>query len=366
MSHKAFSAPIVFFLIVCALGPMIGCQPREEITSYTVPRERSLRPPVSQAELANQMDHILVAILPAGDQAWFFKMTGKAPALNRQRGEFSKFLATLKAGSSANAIPSWQLPTGWKEEEASEMRVATLVVPDEQGVLEIAVSSLPLTEDWQDFLTRNVNRWLGQLNQSPLDGATINKLTEKISTSAGAATLIELVGFKRQQPPGDPHAGLSMPPVTPGASQQPTSKPLAYDTPDGWQPGRLSAMRKAAFNIVEGERKAEFTVIDLPTAGGAQISDVQANVLRWAGQVGLTDLDDAALGKLVKEITISGVSGSFVALLGPKQEESPTGMLAAMVVHDGKVWFFKMFGDRALVESQQDAFQQFLESVQFQ
>lgn len=366
MSHKTFWAPKGLVLIACVFGPIVGCEPQEQITSYTVPRETPLRPPVIQAELANQLDHILVAILPAGDQAWFFKMVGQAPVLNRQRGDFMKFLATLESGTSAGAIPVWQLPTGWKEKGASEMRVATLVVPDEQGAMEVSVSSLPLTEDWQDFLTRNVNRWLGQLSQTPLDEATINKLTDKVTTPAGAVTLIELVGIKRQQPQGNPHAGLSMPQGTAGASQQPSSKPLTYETPDGWQPGRLSSMRKAAFNIVQGNRKAEVTVVDLPTAGGAQITDVQANVMRWAGQVGLADMDDVALAKLVEEITISGTSGSFVALFSPEQAESPTAMLAAMVVHNEKVWFFKMFGERALVVSQQEAFQQFLKSVQFQ
>jgi hypothetical protein len=125
-------------------------------------------------------------------------------------------------------------------------------------------------------------------------------------------------------------------------------------------------MRKAAFNVVDGDQQAEVTVIDLPEAGGAQISDVTANVQRWARQVGLTGLDDGALEKLVQETTIDGATGSYVALLGPEEAKRPVGMLAVMVVRDEKVWFFKLFGDRSLVEKQQDAFQTFLHSVRFQ
>jgi hypothetical protein len=36
-----------------------------------------------------------------------------------------------------------------------------------------------------------------------------------------------------------------------------------------------------------------------------------------------------------------------------------------MVVRGEKVWFFKLNGDRSLVEKQQDAFQGFLRSVRF-
>ncbi len=125
-------------------------------------------------------------------------------------------------------------------------------------------------------------------------------------------------------------------------------------------------MRKAAFNVVDGDQRAEVTVIDFSVAGGAQITDVAANVQRWARQVGLTGLDDAALAKLLQETTIDGATGSYVALLGPEDTERPVGMLAAMVVTDEKVWFFKLFGDRSLVEKQQDAFERFLNSVRFQ
>jgi hypothetical protein len=79
--------------------------------------------------------------------------------------------------------------------------------------------------------------------------------------------------------------------------------------------------------------------------------------------VGLTDPN---LAKVVEKTTIGGVEGSYVALLGPEDGERPAGLLAAMVMRDEKVWFFKLIGDRSLVESQQDAFREFLTSVRFQ
>lgn len=65
-------------------------------------------------------------------------------------------------------------------------------------------------------------------------------------------------------------------------------------------------MRKAAFRIVEGESQAEVTVIDLPASGGSQVTDVAANMARWAGQVGLTELGAEGLQKLIEPVTVDG------------------------------------------------------------
>lgn len=371
MPSKSSSA----LILALVMSISVGCQRQDGISTYTTEHESDSRLPTDYGSLAQRLDHTLAAILPQGDQAWFFKMAGTAPAVERRRDDFLAFLKTVAPATTAGAPPSWQLPEGWEEKEASQMRVATLVVPDDDSPLEIAVSSLPLSDDWDDFLSRNVNRWLGQLSQGPLTEATIKKLADEVATKAGPATVFELVGVQKNSGRRNPHAAsaadeaprTSPPPSQQQAqaSQQPSEGPLVFDTPAGWQPGRMSMMRKAAFNIVDGDEQAEMTVIDLPVAGGAQITDVAANVQRWAQQVGLSGLDDGAMAKLLQETTIDEAVGSYVALLGPEDSERPKGMLAAMVVRDEKVWFFKLFGDRKLVERQQDAFQSFLRSVRF-
>ncbi|MCH7751760.1 MAG: hypothetical protein IH898_06345 [Planctomycetes bacterium] len=376
MSSKFSNALILSLSLSLALllSTSFGCQRREGVSTYTTKQESASRSPTDFPALARQLDHTLAAILPQGDQAWFFKMAGPAPAVERRRADFLAFLKTVAPAATAGAPPTWQLPEGWEEKGASQMRVATLVVPDDDGPLEIAVSSLPLTDDWDDFLERNVNRWLGQLGQGPLAGATIKKLIDEVATAAGPATVIELVGVRKDSSRGNPHAGMtatrlprtSPPPSQQSASQQSVDAPLAFDTPAAWQPGRMSMMRKAAFNVVDGDQQAEVTVIDFSVDGGPRITDVAANVQRWAREVGLTGLDDTALEKLVQETKIDGIAGSYVALLGPEDAERPVGMLAAMVVRDERVWFFKLSGDRSLVEKQQDAFQSFLHSVRFQ
>lgn len=362
MLSKSSSALVLALALVSA-----GCQRQAGITTYTTPRESAPAKPTDFTAVSRQLDHMLAAILPVGEKAWFFKVTGPAPVIERRREDFLAFLKTVEKGS-ADAAPTWQLPESWQEQGASRMRAATLIVPDDDGPLEITVSDLPLTDDWDDFLLRNVNRWMGQLSQGPLASSTIEKLSEEVSTAAGTATVIELAGVLKSDDRDNPHAGMTRSKSarsSPSPPQQSEEEPLDFDTPDGWQPGRTSMMRKAAFNVVEDDQQAEATVIDLPAAGGAQIADVAANVRRWAGQVGLGALDEETLSKLLQETTIDGTKGSYVALLGPDGPERPVAMLAAMVVRDDKVWFFKLIGDRSLVEKQQDAFRSFLQSVRF-
>ncbi len=342
--------------LVLALSAAIGCQRGEEISTHRTPRQEPPRQAIDHAAFAQQLDHTLAAILPQGNRAWFFKLTGPATAIDRRRADFLQFLTTVASAESTDGPPTWQLPEGWQEKApTSEFITTVLVLPDEDGPLELSVSSLECSGDWQDFVVKNVNRLLGQLSQGPLDAATIGKLTQQVATAAGPATLIELAGILQQSPRANPHGAALV-------AKPRAEAPLVYETPAGWQPGRSSAMLTAAFAIVDGNQQAEATIIALPVSGGPQITDVAANVQRWAGQVGLADL---AVAEVVEKTTIDGAEGSYVALLGPEDGERPAGVLAAMLLRDDKVWFFKLIGDRSLVESQQDAFRDFLASVKF-
>lgn len=366
-----------FLGMPCLLMALVACEPAEQISTYTTERTAPPREPFDPAEMDAALDRMLTAMLPEGEQVYFFKMTGKAAAMGRHREVFHQFLATVGKGDSLDKPLIWQLPEGWTEKGSSDMRINTIVIPDSSGNLEIAVSSLPLSGSWDEFVTLNVNRWLGQLGQGELRRQTILNLTKKVPTQAGPATVIELAGVLRQTMPMNPHAdmntaGAASPPqasessvASPPPATSPSSleAPLTFDTPEGWQPGRVSAMRKAAFNIVDGSAQAEFTVIDLPSQGGAQITDVMANVQRWAAQVGLP-IDDK-LAELVETTKIDELEASYVNLVGPESANPRQAMLAAMVIRDDKVWFFKLVGPAALVERESENFNKFLASVRF-
>jgi hypothetical protein len=361
----------------------VGCRPQEKITTYRVD-ETSPRAVVDVDRLAGQLDHLLAAVVPQRNKAWFFKLVGPQATIDRHRDEFLQLLGSLRMNTGKN--PSWQVPSGWQEKPASGMRAATFTIDDLSGPLELTVTSLPVNGVWNEYVTNNVNRWLNQLQQAPLETVEVLALLKTVpigenpqegqegAAPTTVASWLELVGVMPRKPKaGSMPAGH--PPiasesnntepstVTEGGPPQPkVASPLTYDQPAAWQPGRVGGMRKAAFQIVEGDKRAEMTVIDL-SSGASGITDVAANVQRWAGQIGLQDTSGEQLEKLTHPVKIDGIDGHHTVLLSPNADGK--GLLAAMVERDGKVWFFKLTGDRALVDKQQQAFADFLKSVKF-
>ena len=259
------------------------------------------------------------------------------------------------------------------------MRATTLIVPDSGGDLELAVSSLPLGEDWEGFLVPNVNRWLRQLRRDPLPKATLLKMVQQSSTKDGNASIFELSGMMELRPMGskggtpggfhggkDPHEGLGMAPAKdPAAKPLPTEKALTYKTPEGWLPGKMSSMRKAAFLLPGGDAANGVTVTSFPAAPGTQMADVALNIQRWAGQVGMARPEGEVLDELTEPITVAGIEGTYAELTSPAEVDSKMAIYVAMIERKGQVWFFKMFGTSELVSSQRDAFREFLGTVAF-
>lgn len=403
----------IFSLLTLTTG-LSGCREAASIKTYEAPASEPLREVVDVDEVRRGTDHMLTAIVaePGQDsaegKAWFFKLVARGEGLDELRKSFDEFLASVEL-PGADASPTWTLPKGWTEKPASGMRAATIEAPHDGKTVEIAVSSLPLSGDWGDFLQRNTARWLDQLQQPALSKSEISKLIKQKPTKAGKATFIELVGVMQpisgalsgagQMPAGHPPidggttdgdastapAGTNPPAAAPVATAPPaggrppglppmagaSSGPLpsempkptefTYDAPAGWTPGPMNSMRKAAFLVSEGDQRAETTVMPFPATG--MMGDPIAQAERWAGQVGLTKTTDE-IKAIAKPITISGMKGESFELLGP-DGEAPKAILAAMVVRDDQAWFFKMFGDRPLVESQRDAFDKFIESIKF-
>ena len=107
--------PSCRFSFVLMILLSLGCQDQPQVDSYTAERTSPPRPPLDARAVLEKHDHILVAIVPQGDKAWFFKLVGKAPAIGRQRETFDDFLATVQLADTLAETPSWELPEGWKE-----------------------------------------------------------------------------------------------------------------------------------------------------------------------------------------------------------------------------------------------------------
>ncbi len=134
-----------------------------------------------------------------------------------------------------------------------------------------------------------------------------------------------------------------------------------WTAPAAWEEQPASGFRKGSF-LVRGTdgKTADVSVISFPEAAGGLL----ANVNRWRDQLKLAPIsDDARAGAPTK---VNG-RDMFLVDLVSEQPISPDGskshILGGIFPINGATWFFKMLGPDQLVESQRDAFQEFLQSV---
>lgn len=369
-----------------------GCTEEPEITRRLVPKpstgsdETPSIPTApekpTQAATTQKIDgRMLAAVVPAGGQGWFFKISGAEAAVAEQTGKFETLLKTL---AIKDGRPIWKTPDGWDEQGASGMRAATFVIGDPAQKLECSVIALPAeAPSSDDYLLPNINRWRGQLgldsqtmaelkdsdefHQFDLSGGTtitwVN-LSGKVSSPAGNRA----VAAGPSSQPGKPTvAGPSLPPGHPPTND--ATKPansdkgspasiaeMSFDVPAGWVSGKLKPFRKISWNIDHDGKTAEFYVSSLAAAG----SNVAQNVNRWRGQAGLKSLSEKELSNEIEEISIGGITGSLIEISGVKQS-----IIGAIVVKDDTGWFFKLVGDPDVVSHEKDNAKAFLKSVKF-
>ena len=135
-----------------------------------------------------------------------------------------------------------------------------------------------------------------------------------------------------------------------------------WTAPAGWIEQAVSGFRKGSFLVRDKDGKtADVSVISFPEAAGGLL----ANVNRWRDQLKLAPISNSV--QAGTPMSVSGHDMFFVDLVS-EQPTSPDGsisrILGGIFPTNGETWFFKMIGPDQLVESQREAFKQFLESVQ--
>ena len=139
---------------------------------------------------------------------------------------------------------------------------------------------------------------------------------------------------------------------------------VSWKTPIGWVQQKPSAMRAASFAVSGKDGlAADVSVVVLFGVAGTDL----ANVNRWRGQLGLPEIREDALPKVMDIVSSSGremhlVDFSSQAGIAGKRRQR---ILAAIHRRGESTWFFKMTGDDDFVESQRSAFLRFLENVRF-
>ncbi len=303
----------------------------------------------------------------------------------------------------------WQLPAGWQELPAGQMRVGSFAVTGENGQ-KADVSIIPLPGMAGGDL-ENVNRWLGQLGAAPITAEALGKLAEKVSVGGGDGQLFDLAGpedqklrkrmlaailrregtawfFKmtgddalvaQQKPayvsflktltfetapgassPAHVPAVAAVPPTAPGPAEAPATagaKPT-FTPPANWKEAAPGPMQLVKYVPEGAEGKADVTVVVLPGDGGGEL----ANINRWRRQLGLEPTTETDPAKVSTPLKVEGAQAYLVDLTN---DASHRRMIAAAVSRGGQTWFYKLNGEPAVAEKEKAAFVQFVETVKY-
>lgn len=206
---------LIVFATLLPIG-LAGCSQEAEISSYTTPKPddvhaenhlaESERPertapaatPPAQNEEAPKPARMYAAIVPDGDQNWFYKMTGPVEPVGQIVPQLAEFVRSVTYNEGK---PVWTLPEGWQEQPGNQFRYATLVVPVGDATQEFTVSALPASGDISTDVVININRWngqlgLGEITTSDLEAASEDATAKLAKTKAGEKTVysINIVG----------------------------------------------------------------------------------------------------------------------------------------------------------------------------
>lgn len=323
-------------MLIGSLAAMLvlGCQ-NDEIRSYRVPKPEATR--------------LLAAIIPHGDQTWFFKLVGPASKIDGQKEAFDHFLRSVRFTDNAERPLTWTVPKDWQAGPEGKMRYATFYLGPREHPLELTVIHLP---GEAGSVLANVNRWRGQIGLREIPENELRQYCKNIELACGPTTLVDMTN----------RGAGSAPVVMPGPdilSRRAESRPgLHYSTPEGWrEKPDPKGIRVVVFAIAGGAVEAGIT-----RAGGGLL----ANVNRWRGQLHLQPVDEQQLQKEVRPIEVAGKDARYVDLTGPASPGKPPERILGVILPRGEqAWFFTIKGPADLVEKQKPAFETFVKSVRF-
>lgn len=327
----------------------------------------------------------------------------KAPleqsAPQQQDGMPTNTAAPRMPGSLApGAQTAVTTPANWEAQPLSQMRQASYLVKGDNGAV-ADVSFVSLGSAAGNVL-ENVNRWLGQLNQPPITEEKLREMAQRLHTSLGDVTVVDLVGLPDNADPArdgrivaamittsdatlffkmrgnadltesqkgdflkwvaavcDAQIGSSQMAAAPPPATTRDVPPIKWTTPEGWTEVPPSSMRYASFSVpAEDGGKIDVSIVTFPGDGGSDAD----NINRWRGQMGLVPVDADAVTAQVVPLKTGETMFSTTDIAGDK-----TRTIAAWARRNGRVWFFKATGPAAAVEKEKPKFVKFIESVRF-
>ncbi len=314
--------------------------------------------------------------------------------------------------SSGQPKVQLKVPAGWQEVPPGQIRVASFRVAGAGGK-QADVSVIPLPGQAGSDLD-NVNRWRGQVGLPPVTAEELPKLAQTVEIARQQAQLYEQAGptnrilaavlrrggiawfFKMtgddalvaQQKPefveflkslnlAAPAGPSDLPPSHPpigGAGMTTTSGPMAlmstpgparpnWQVPPGWEEVPGGQVLAAKFIVHgSGADQAVVNVSSSPGEGGGLLG----NVNRWRQQLGLAQLPESEVDKLVTPLEVQGGKATMVEMSGSGAGTGQkTRLVGAVIRQANQTWFYKLMGSEPVVERERAAFIQFVKTAQY-
>ncbi|HEY7089836.1 MAG TPA: hypothetical protein VH518_17190 [Tepidisphaeraceae bacterium] len=127
-------------------------------------------------DLTGAQNRMLAASTMQDGRTWFFKMTGPAAVVEKQKANFDAFVKSVRFGGAeapkmaqsdeAAADLSYDVPDGWTKEEPKPMRIVSFIAKTGDKQAELIVTKFPSAA--AGGYLDNVNRWRGQAGLPPI------------------------------------------------------------------------------------------------------------------------------------------------------------------------------------------------------
>ena len=111
----------------------------------------------------------------------------------------------------------------------------------------------------------------------------------------------------------------------------------------------------------QGDSRAEVTVSVFP----GDVGGLRANVNRWRRQLGLSEVGEAELPRLVSSLDVDGSKAMLVDMSGQDAKTGKKARLIGVILpRGGETWFYKLMGDETVAAEQKAAFIKFVQTAE--
>ncbi len=325
------------------------------------------------------------------------------------------------ATRSGGGVPrlKYTLAPGWEESAPGEMRVASFRVLANGKQADVGVVPLPglMGRDLE-----NVNRWRSTIGLEPIKEEDLPKVREDVTIAGSPGQLYDLAGenpgsgektrilaavlkregvawfFKmsgdddlvKQQKPAfvsflkgvtfeaglapvgsteNASAPVSLPPSHPPIGDAAVMQAAAaggqdrpdWQVPASWKEANAGGFLVAKYIVTGSDNtRADVNVSMSAGAGGG----IVGNVNRWRGQLGLDQLAETELNKLLSPLDTPAGKAVSVEMTGTDARSGQKARLVGVIIPEAsRTWFYKIMGSDQLVAAEKEAFLKFVQSA---